>query len=566
MKLISLTCDHPSFRPLYFKPEGISLIVGDSSEHGTSSNGVGKTLALKVVHLCLGAKKDELLSENIPDWTFHLNFEINGRLHTISRRGDGQEILLDKKKVKYKELLCWLDRWGPFDIPTEKDGITFRSLYSRFGRLLISDRTEPTKTTKETDYDALLRSLYLLGVDISLVRTKKFLRTSLSQNDDLQNILKSQDKRLQKLLLGDSRPDISLEKLQTQIKDTKAYIKTMNISKNYEEIRKKADKITRSLRDKEKEIAIVKYQLRGINDSLKQYPDISRTTLLSFYDGLTDIFKPEVMRSFEDVANFHHSLAENRQQRLTCDQKELSQKLKDLEKQRSSLAHNRDSKLRALSGKTALDDYQVVIRDLALKEQEEKILTKFINGRNDLQDEAVNIKKEMADQNIETENYLKTKPIKNSDEIFSTLVAELYPKETAGINLDNNTGNNMLRYKLSVYVQGHASDGINAARIICFDWLIFTHGAHHSIGHLWHDNGLFDHIDPTQRAKWLSFVNSALKGSGKQYILSLNTENYNSLQPLLNEHEKNSIAASVILKLLSDDPKNKLLGKEINQT
>jgi len=117
MKLVSLESDLSSFRALKFKPEGLSLIVGDAAEKEGSANGVGKTLALKLIHLCLGANKDAFLAEKLPDWRFRLAFELGaGSAHVVERKGDGTEIKLDGQSIGLKAYKEWLTTNGPFDI------------------------------------------------------------------------------------------------------------------------------------------------------------------------------------------------------------------------------------------------------------------------------------------------------------------------------------------------------------------------------------------------------------------------------------------------------------------
>ena len=77
MKLIRLSCDQSSFKTLNFNAEGLTLIVGDGSSDKTkegSSNGVGKTLALGLVHHCLGANSNPRLASAVPAWMFKLEF------------------------------------------------------------------------------------------------------------------------------------------------------------------------------------------------------------------------------------------------------------------------------------------------------------------------------------------------------------------------------------------------------------------------------------------------------------------------------------------------------------
>ena len=55
------------------------MIVGDAAEERPdegSSNGVGKTLTLGLVHHCLGGTVEARLKKAVPDWIFTLAFEI----------------------------------------------------------------------------------------------------------------------------------------------------------------------------------------------------------------------------------------------------------------------------------------------------------------------------------------------------------------------------------------------------------------------------------------------------------------------------------------------------------
>lgn len=90
----------------------------------------------------------------------------------------------------------------------------------------------------------------------------------------------------------------------------------------------------------------------------------------------------------------------------------------------------------------------------------------------------------------------------------------MYPRVPAGIVLDVNTGDNKIRYDLSIQIEGDDSDGINDARILCFDWLVFTCGENHAMDMLWHDNRLFADIDPCSR-KMVLFCQSVIKTKRK---------------------------------------------------
>jgi hypothetical protein len=104
---------------------------------------------------------------------------------------------------------------------------------------------------------------------------------------------------------------------------------------------------------------------------------------------------------------------------------------------------------------------------------------------------------------------------------LAQLAQALYPHLSAGIVIENNVGDNQIRYDIAVQIQGDDSDGINDARILCVDWLVLMTGKNHNMDLLWHENRLFADIDPKVRAARFSQTIKALRGTGKQYVVTL---------------------------------------------
>jgi uncharacterized protein YydD (DUF2326 family) len=72
MLLISLTANKESFKPIYLKRSGLSLIIGKQKEPettiiGRTYNGVGKSLAIALIHFCLGSSRNLKLENGIPN-------------------------------------------------------------------------------------------------------------------------------------------------------------------------------------------------------------------------------------------------------------------------------------------------------------------------------------------------------------------------------------------------------------------------------------------------------------------------------------------------------------------
>jgi len=561
MRLLELRSDHGSFQTIRFNSEGLTLIVGDGSKDKKegSSNGVGKTLALGLIHHCLGANVDNRLKDIVPDWTFSLSFSHHGKEHLIERSGDGRRISLDGKSLAAKGLRTWLDKSGAFRLDPDLPGLSFRSLFTRFGRHFREDCNDPLRTKKEPEFDATFRSLYLLGLDCRLALSK---RNNKVEMENLQGSTKAwkQDGILRDTLRASGQPKVRLEWLEREIPRLKSDMTKFQVAENYRAIESNIDDLTQQLRKAEQEVAILKFQLEGIEKSLAQQPDISKAQLLDLYEGLQETFKPEVIQHFEAVEKFHTSLAINRGRRLTQDKLRLEAELKSYQGCISELARQRDSKAGMLQGKRALDEYASLSQQVASLEEEKKRLVEYLGLNAHLQDEIQKLKATQLFEDLKTKEYLITSPAAELDQYFRSLAEKLYPHSPAGISLESNTGTGKLRFDLAVHMEGKASDGINAASIVCFDWLLLMRGANHTMDFLWHDNRLFAHIDPRPRAAWFSNLLRTLPETGKQYIATINTENYDAMESHLADEDRVALRETVVLRLRGDKPENKLLG------
>jgi len=218
MKLIELSCNHPSFKTLQFNPEGLTLIIGDANGQSKdgSSNGVGKTLSLGLIHHCLGAKINSKLKTAVPDWQFRLRFSLRGREYSITRSGDGTLLFLDNKAISLNDLRGWLNDSGVFRLDPEVPGLSFRSLFSRFARYTKEDCLDPLLTKKEEEADGKLRSLYLLGVDCSLAAAKKRDKTHLNEIKKTKATWRT-DSILKDIFRAGANPKVRFEWLEQEI-------------------------------------------------------------------------------------------------------------------------------------------------------------------------------------------------------------------------------------------------------------------------------------------------------------------------------------------------------------
>lgn len=178
MKLKCLRANQSSFHTINFK-EGLNIIVGkQASPHnendGNTYNGVGKSFVLHLIHFCLGSNKIDSFTKNLPEWVFTLEFEVDGKEYFASRNTSEQNrINFCGKDISLKTMrenmlnLC-------FGISDPPKNMTWNTLFSRFVRRYRSSYSRfDTYIPKESDYSKLLNTLYLLGIDTTLIVEKK---------------------------------------------------------------------------------------------------------------------------------------------------------------------------------------------------------------------------------------------------------------------------------------------------------------------------------------------------------------------------------------------------------
>lgn len=556
MRLIELSANKPSFQTIRFNRNGLTLICGSKS-NGGSGNGVGKTLALGLVHHCLGANAQSLLKNKLPDWIFSLRFELNGQEHCVQRSADSKTLLLNGNKIGLTPYRDWLNKCGAFSLSEKKDFLTFRSLIIRFTRYLKEDCNDPVKTYKEDDVPALLRTFFLLGLDYELINHKL---TNKKRLDDLNKTIKNwnNDPVLHELFRVGHEPKLRLEWLETEIPRLENDVKNFDVAENYHDLVLDVQNKTNQLRELEKEINTIQFQLDGIEKLLQQKPDISKNDFLQLYNGLENIFNPDILAHFEAVESFHHTFFSNRIKRLENDKAELTKAILQKEKERELLGKSRDDLLKYLDGKRALDEYTALSNKLATYKAEQTKLEDYLTFIDKRKEELQQVKEVMLHEDSLANEYVRTNPHEEYNIFFKEIAVKLYPRLTSGILLRNNTGENQLRYELKIQIEGDKSDGIGDARILCFDWLLLMHGQNHTIDFLWHDNRLFADMGEIPRAAW--FKEMLHSNTDKQYIASINIENYESMKNHLDEADKQALDEAIVLTLYDDNPENKLLG------
>ncbi|EOQ68888.1 DUF2326 domain-containing protein [Acinetobacter pittii] len=569
MKLIKLSCNQPEFRTIVFNPEGLTVILGTKSDNKESSvNGVGKTQSLRLINFCFGAKSTnslaKTLSHAVPTWIFKLDFEINGIKHTIERSGNSKVIRLDNTDIKLSKLQEWLDLSGVFPKVNQFKFLSFRSLFKRFTRTERSDCLNPLLIEKESDYSSLINNAFLLGLDLNLINEKYSLKEKVKANSATQKLLK-QDSYLSEVVKTGANPTARKEVLEKRIPQLEKNLENYSIAEDYHQIEKDIEILTENSRSIQREISALNFKIASINKSIEQTPDISNKDLLDLYSGLKHLFKEEALAHFSAVQKFHDDLTVNRKTKLEKEKIGIFTQIEELNKNYNNLALERDQKLAFLKDKHALDEYIAIAKELSSLQEELSHLKKYLTISDDIKQQNLSIKGQIISSISHALEYLKTDPLADLSLKFQEITSQLYPKYSSGIYITlNDSENNTLMYDLAIELQTDSSDGVANAKIIAYDWLVFMHGFH-NMNLLWHDNRFFADIDPSELAKWFKYVMDELRGSKKQYVTSININNYEDIKTYLSNELKEEFESKVVIKLLSDKPKHKLFGIDFDK-
>ncbi|MDR1977150.1 MAG: DUF2326 domain-containing protein [Synergistaceae bacterium] len=566
MKLIALTANNQKFRSVKFNPTGLSLILGDkSTTSGGGSNGSGKTLALRLVHLCLGSSDAPTpVKECLPDAQFELQFSIGGTKHAVVRSGNGKKIWLDEKPITLAKYREWLDDSGVFRKISQGNNVSFRSLLSRFARKEEEDWLYPERTSREPDSIASLRSLYLLGVDPSLILGKIQHKKAILQIEQSKKLWEN-DPILKKVSHSGVKPLTQINHLQKEIERLEEDLANFVVAEDYRELEVEANKKTEHIRQIDQKIVRLSYEKSNIESLLQVEPDISKKELLRLYEGLEHFFKPEALEHLAAVEQFHADMIQNRRKRLEADLVRINSEMQTQNTLRDAITTERESIFQDLTGKRALDEYAAVSSQLSTFKEQYASLMAFAEFDDRLEKERLELKQRMAADDALAAAYKDTAPLASYSRIYASLTERIYPNAASGLVLENNIGDSQLRFNFNVELAGSESVGINSARIVCFDWLLFMYGQNHRMNFLWHDSSLFSDNDSAPRAKWFSYILKALKSTGKQYIVSLIHENFSSMKEHMSEEDFAALQNAQILNLSNARDETKLLGLTISK-
>jgi uncharacterized protein YydD (DUF2326 family) len=574
MRLVNLSANVPTFRSVSFNRSGLSLIVAEQRSPKTNKtstyNGVGKSLMLELLHFCLGSNAKKVFQKHLPGWIFILTIEIDGENHTITRSTDNKELTLDGKKITFSYLKEFLEK-NCFEIPPTISHLSFRSLIQRFirsGRDAYSSFFHADGPERADPYGAMLRNAFLLGLDLHLAKRKYDLRQRERKLKDTMNQL--QGDPLFAEIFAQDKIDIELLALREQAEKLSADLRAFQVAEDYHAIEQEANRIKRELDRLRREGVKLDEAMGQIDRSLQTKGDLPQERVFALYKEAQQALPDRLRKRVEEVIQFQRDLQQRRIYRLTRERQELDRQRRHIKEQMEETSARLDERLRYLSEHRALDEYVAVSNQLSEVQQRVAKLEESKALRERVNKELRKIDLELADQNIATDEYLeKAEPlISEATTIFRDFARELYGSRPSGLSIGNDDGENQLRYRIDAHITSDAAEGINEAKIFCYDMTLLRLHRGHRVEFLVHDSTLFGPVDPRQRLTMLRIADRKSREHDTQYIATLNLHDITSLSQQTElepgEFERLFSEPAVVLRLGDDAPESKLLGIDVD--
>lgn len=570
MQLLSLRANKASFHPIIFK-DGVNIIVGKQvapldENDGNTYNGVGKSLTLHLIHFCLGSNKIDSLATHLSGWEFTLRFKIDEKEYYATRSVERQNVIdfsgeeYTPKKMRVKMLeLCF----GLIESPTN---MTWTTLFSRFVRRYRSCyATFDTFVPKETDYSKILNNCYLLDIDTELIVRKKELRDQQSLANTTEKAIKK-DPLFKQYYLGKSDATLDAADLEYRIGELEKEISEFKVSNNYHELEKEANEKSYEKKALENKRILISNYIKNIENSLKETNEVKEEKLLNIYEAARVEIPEMVKKNLDEVLQFHDDLLTSRNTRLRKELNKQRDELKDIDENIGTLGRRMDELLSFLDSHGALEEYVALTKQLNALNNELNRIQEYQKILKAYKDNELRIKADLIEQDKETEEYLETEAeyLKKLRNRYWDYAKRFYPKKRSGLVINNNLGENMLRFNLDARIEDDSSDGVNEVRIFCFD-LLLLNCKKSKMRFLAHDSRLFANMDPRQRETLFRIVNDTCAENNMQYICSINEDALLSFQSLMTEDEyKQYVLDNIILELNDDAPESKLLGIQVD--
>lgn len=547
------------FKSLRFHP-GLNIILADRHEQATDTdtrNGVGKSSFVLLLHFLLGANagKNSLFSSDaLRAWDFSLDFDLDSTATTVARSGakpanflvsssllesSGQLDIAEKSEViKQNDWLALLRRtWFGLEGDT---GPSPRSLLSYFLRRVedggFHDPFKHTYQQTPTDFQTAVS--FLLDLDWRLAERWQEVRQREKTVQALANALK--EGRLGSYTVG------SVAKLRTQValgeeqvEELRSNIKGFRVVDSFNELEREANSLTASIRRFSDENTMDRALIEQLRSTYEAEAPPSADELTAMYEAAGVQLGGLVRRRFDEVAQFHASIVQNRAHHVSEELGRAARRVAEREANQRMLDGRRGEILRTLQSGGALSELTGLQEELAKAQARLEELRSSYKIADELAVGKAGVRRARQDLLVELQEDHRERESQLSELIrrFEEFSARLYDERVGSLEI----GASENGPTFSIAINAGKSKGINNMQIFCFDLLLSEVCARRGIGpgFLVHDSHLFDGVDERQIGRGLALAAEIATVNNFQYIVTMNSDDMPTTLPegfSLNDH------------------------------
>jgi uncharacterized protein YydD (DUF2326 family) len=544
-----------SFKTLRFHA-GLNILLAEQNDTSTDTetrNSSGKSSIVRIVHFLLGGVRDELFSvPALKGHSFWGDFEFNGFSFHVERRtnqsgwvfvtGSGlrgleyDEDLIDVRKVSVASWCRWLGH-AVFGLPADPNGTsfdvshapTFRSMFPYFARRSSDigfEYPDRFAARSQSEGNVQIALSYLFGLDWRLARDFELER---EEKKTLKAEKRKAIARRPDGLKNSSAIRSAMIVAEREVQVQTAKVSNFQVADHYEELVAEATEQKTKLEKLSLSATSLKSSLQFIEESLEAEQPSDGDTIVELYAAAGTELPGSVMKSFQEIAAFHQSIADNRRYHLASQLDAIKRKLAQTNSDMVSAQHRRDAILRDLKGKGAFSDLASMQQKLAEKAEALAKLTTQYNDALEVEGKSTASKINETTLLSRLQDDLISRKNAVSEAVLAVLEAKnaLYGNREGAFEI-RPTANGP---RFSVSIDGDRSGGISHMEIFCFDYALFKIVSERigGPGMLIHDSHLFDPVDSRQTATAIEIGAKLADRVQGQYIVMLNSDEFEHL-------------------------------------
>jgi uncharacterized protein YydD (DUF2326 family) len=575
-----LRSDIPTFNEVLLQ-DGMNIILADRAEDSDeteSTNGLGKSTFVRIIHFCLGSdfSREKVLNHpELKGATFFLDFSWNGSECTVSRSTirekhvrvtreflEGIEIESSDLGAGFAEIS--LEDWkavlaarfySESAIEPFKFAPSFRDLAVYLFRLGKSAYVDPqTAFQNQSGASKRLCVSFLLRLNWTQQREIEAQTQRRERNKSAIEALRAAEESQAIQSIGDLEARRVASELALRSK--KEEVENFNVRSDYRELERSLHNLDRRIHDLINENFSDRRLLDYYRGSAKALPDADPQRPLAILRDAGAVFKEDALRTIDDVSRFHKDVYRNRADFLKEEIRRISIDIEKRTTEVDRLSIEKTRLLKILSSSGAIETLVELQRSYADLNAQREVLVSKIDERKKfdrLDDElSVSISKVRALLKSDLDD--RRKSVDEVRALFAEYTAALYG--VAG-RLSVDVGR--AGYRFSFVIDREGSDGVGQMVVFCFDLAVATIWSKLNLGFktLIHDSTLFADVDPRQVATALKLADRKSREFGFQYICCLNSG------LVAGSDFGFDVDPFVRVRLTDDSPKGRLLGMRL---